>query len=104
MNKIKIVSVVAYLDEKKYTLTRNSGGWCVIVPPDLKDGQYDTLIVGTNEAGEEGAWSGILYMLTGNACLKIISNQRKLTKQDKEIILKCNDFDRKLKFIRGCCV
>ncbi len=122
MSKVYLKSVVAYLDGMMYTLVENGEGWSVEVPPDLKDGQYDTLIVGTNEIGEQGAWSGVLYMLTGKACLKIISSKRKLTKQDKEILLQAQtnkielklvergyflnlvSNERKLELLRGCCV
>ena len=40
-----------------------AGDWRVSVPPDLSDGQYATEIWAENDAGEQGYWTGILYMV-----------------------------------------
>ena len=47
------------------------GLWYARVPPDLTDGQYAAEIRAMNRCGEIGFWTGILYMHSGRAFLRL---------------------------------
>ena len=67
-----IVRVWGSADEHALEFKQSkSGGWEVVVPPDLRDGQYAALIRAENIAGQRAMWTGILYMSGGVARLTL---------------------------------
>lgn len=45
--------------------------WRCQVPPDVTDGQYACQFYAVDEEGDIGFWCGVLYMSSGNVCLKL---------------------------------
>jgi len=69
-----ITQLTGRADNYDLVFVRGGDGiWRISVPADLTDGQYAVELTATNDRGEQGYWTGILYInRAGEVCVRLI--------------------------------